>query len=79
MDSDEESDTTTAGTPATSAPAPAAAAGGAANAKTSPIPPSFTSIGSPEVPTHQELQQMRLPKGSKGPDSAVTEPKAGSS
>lgn len=67
MDSDTDSDSTTAGTPSTSAQpsssstAPTAAGG----LKTSPIPPSFTSIGSPEVPTHQELQQMRMPaKGS---------------
>lgn len=65
MDSDEESDTTTTGAPpvaseATSASSRAINIDTSNNeATSSPIPPSFTSIGSPEVPTHQELQTLK--------------------
>jgi protein phosphatase 2C family protein 2/3 len=80
MDSDEDSDDTTAAAPAPSAPAPASASAPApasttgSGIKTSPIPPSFTSIGSPEVPTHQELQQMRMPAKGSAPPQLVPAP-----
>lgn len=71
MDSDDESDTTTAATPAqqaTTEPVPTHNNDeAAAKANTSPIQPSFTSIGSPEVPTHQELQRLKMPKGQAPP------------
>lgn len=54
MDSGDESDTTTTGDAkpaATSTPSRSNSGG----QKGSPAAPSFTSIGSPEVPTHAEL------------------------
>jgi len=56
MDSGDESDTTTTGdkaTPSTSTPSKKISGG---NQKGSPIAPTFTSIGSPQVATHQELR-----------------------
>lgn len=57
MDSGDESDDTTTGA---ETPEPQSIPN-----KTSPVAPSFTSIGSPEVPTHEELQ--RIPKPSQLP------------
>jgi protein phosphatase 2C family protein 2/3 len=61
MDSGDESDTTTTDADA----AGANASGDASSASTSaePIRPSFTSIGSPAVPTHEELQRSRFGAG----------------
>lgn len=76
MDSDSDSDVTTSGTPSASqsnpTPAPASAPG--SGVKASPIPPSFTSIGSPAVPTHEELQQMRMPTKGSAPDQLTPTP-----
>ncbi|ORY32193.1 phosphatase 2C-like domain-containing protein [Naematelia encephala] len=54
MDSD-ESDSTTTGVPTSPAPDTATPPLG----ESSPMPPAFTSIGSPQVPTHEELQTMK--------------------
>ena len=65
MDSDEESDSTTTGAPPVASEATSASSRAIninpsnSEATSSPIPPSFTSIGSPEVPTHQELQTLK--------------------
>jgi len=65
MDSDDESDTTTTGAPPVTAEEPTAPSlpihidTSGSEPNSSPIPPSFTSIGSPEVPTHQELQSLK--------------------
>jgi len=56
MDSGDESDTTTTGDKAPTTSTPSKKISGA-NQKGSPITPSFTSIGSPQVATHQELQR----------------------
>jgi protein phosphatase 2C family protein 2/3 len=71
MDSGDESDTTTtAEKPSTSTSASSSGSTSAsktgtiasgsnnAHSATSPIPPNFTSIGSPDVPTHQELRRL---------------------
>lgn len=73
MDSGDESDTTTtAEKPSTSTLASASSSSSTsvsksgtiasgpnnAHSATSPIPPNFTSIGSPDVPTHQELRRL---------------------
>lgn len=74
MDSGDESDTTTTGdaaaatsTPPRSVPGAAAAAG----QKGSPAAPSFTSIGSPHVQTHTELQRGGLRTGSSKTDDST--------
>lgn len=76
MDSDEDSDDTTAGTPSGSTPQTHIAINTAVapNTKTSPIPPSFTSIGSPSVPTHQELMQMNMPAKGTAPEQLKPTP-----
>lgn len=60
MDSGDESDTTTTGDkdskPTTSTSTPSKKIQGG-NQKGSPVAPTFTSIGSPQVATHQELQR----------------------
>ena len=61
MDSGDESDTTTTGdqdskTTSTSTPSKKIPGG---NQKGSPIAPTFTSIGSPQVATHAELQRRK--------------------
>ena len=56
MDSGDESDTTTTGDKAPSTSTPSKKISGS-NQKGSPIAPTFTSIGSPQVATHQELQR----------------------
>jgi protein phosphatase 2C family protein 2/3 len=56
MDSGDESDTTTTGDKAPTTSTPSKKISGS-NQKGSPITPSFTSIGSPQVATHQELQR----------------------
>jgi len=76
MDSDEDSDDTTAGTPSgtTSQPNISIDTAVAPNNKASPIPPSFTSIGSPSVPTHQELMQMKMPAKGTAPEQLKPTP-----
>ena len=56
MDSGDESDTTTTGDAKTAAAATSTPSrSNSGGHKGSPAAPSFTSIGSPEVPTHAEL------------------------
>ena len=74
MESDDESDTTTTGvvSPSSQSKSQPAQPTTIPNPATpeqtneSPIPPSFTSIGSPEVPTHLELQALPGKKGAAG-------------
>jgi protein phosphatase 2C family protein 2/3 len=64
MDSGDESDTTTTGDKDSepSASTPKKIPGG--NQKGSPVAPKYTSIGSPQVATHQELQRGASGSGS---------------
>ena len=57
MDSGDESDTTTTGPTEGASTTETVHISGAANS-TSPIQPSFTSIGSPEIPTPSALQGL---------------------
>lgn len=65
MDSGDESDTTTTGDkdPKATTSTPSKKIPGS-NQKGSPIAPTFTSIGSPQVATHQELQRGASGTGS---------------
>ena len=80
MDSDADSDSTTTGNPSDE-PQPVsipilssrAAGGGSSSTSKSSVTPSFTSIGSPNVPSHQELLPVNSRVGQDDDDEAPQE------